>query len=207
MIGGGDYAKKIIRLLQRIGTYEIAGYVDVLDRGEIFGVPYLGNDDFIETVYQQSLDVCVALGISGGKGFSSLRRDMIDKIRAYKIHAPNIISENAYIDEYAEIGEGCIVFDGGYVDLEARVGDFSVINLHSVVCHGVKLSENVTVSPGCLLAGGAIIGNDVFLGVRVAVSPYVKIVDGCLIGSGSVVVKDCLESGTYYGYPARLAKK
>ena len=35
IVGGGDLAKKVIRLLQKIGSYKIIGYIDVEDNNSL----------------------------------------------------------------------------------------------------------------------------------------------------------------------------
>ena len=44
IISGGDFAAKVIRLINRIGGYVVIGYTDIVDRGSLFGVKHLGTD-------------------------------------------------------------------------------------------------------------------------------------------------------------------
>ena len=88
------------------------------------------------------------------------------------------------------------------IDFDAEVGDFSIININSVICHGVKLSGNNSISPGNILSGGVELGKNVFVGSNSTINPYVKIASNCIIGAGSVVVRDCNIKGTYVGNPS-----
>ena len=47
IISGGDFAAKVIRLINRIGGYVVVGYTDIVDRGSLFEVKYLGTDSEI----------------------------------------------------------------------------------------------------------------------------------------------------------------
>ena len=49
VIGGGGHAKVIISILKKIKNFKILGYTDYKDNGEILSIPYLGNDDLINT--------------------------------------------------------------------------------------------------------------------------------------------------------------
>ena len=200
IIGGGDLAKKVIRLLQKIGSHKIIGYIDVEDKGEIFGISYLGTDDFIESVNAEYSDIEAILAIS--HEFLQERIMIINKLVKSNIGTPTICSKKTYIDKYAHIGDGCVIFDGAYIDFDAEVGDFSIININSVICHGVKLSGNNNISPGNILSGGVELGKNVFVGSNSTINPYVKIASNCIIGAGSVVVRDCNLKGTYVGNPS-----
>ena len=60
--------------------------------------------------------------------------------------------------------------------------------------------------PGSVIAGGCKIGSGTFVGTNATINPYINVTAGCVIGSGSVVVKDCLVEGVYFGNPAKLSK-
>lgn len=51
-----------------------------------------------------------------------------------------------------------------------------------------------------------IIGNNVYLGSNVIITPGVSIGDNIVVGAGSVVAKSLLEPGVYAGVPAKLVK-
>jgi len=202
IIGGGDLAKKTIRLLQKLELYKIIGYTDVVDKGTIFGVSYLGADSYIENIDTSISNIGAILAVS--YEFSQERIAIINKLKKYNIHTPTICSEKSYVDEYASIGDGCLIFDGAYIDFDAEIGDFSIININTVICHGVKLSGNNNISPGSILSGGVEVGDNVFIGSNSTINPYIKIVSDCIIGAGTVVIRDCDRKGTYVGNPSTI---
>jgi acetyltransferase-like isoleucine patch superfamily enzyme len=52
-----------------------------------------------------------------------------------------------------------------------------------------------------------VIGNDVWIGVKVVVLPGIHIADGCVVGAGSIVTKSLTEPyGIYAGNPAKLIR-
>jgi sugar O-acyltransferase (sialic acid O-acetyltransferase NeuD family) len=202
IIGGGDFAKKIIRLIGRIGDYEIIGYTDIEDRGTLFGVDYLGNDENVPNLFEKYNCANVAIGIGGNISLADAKRRIISRLVENNINFPSLISPNAFIEEDVIIGEGVVVFDNVFVDYGVRIGDFSVLNLNVTICHNTIISENVIFSPNSLATGGSEIGKNSFIGSNVTINPYIKIGSECIIGTGSVAIKDCLKSGTYVGIPA-----
>jgi virginiamycin A acetyltransferase len=57
------------------------------------------------------------------------------------------------------------------------------------------------------IKGGAIIGNDVWIGYDALIMPGVKIGNGAIISSRSVVVKDAPAYAVVGGNPARVLKE
>ena len=51
-----------------------------------------------------------------------------------------------------------------------------------------------------------VIGNDVWIGMRVIIMPGIKIGDGAVIGAGAVVTKDVPDFAIVGGVPAKIIK-
>ena len=62
VIGGGGHAKVIISILKKDRNYDIFGYVDIVDNGQILGVPYLGDDTVLSGLTEKGVTQA-ALGI------------------------------------------------------------------------------------------------------------------------------------------------
>ena len=205
VIGGGDFAKKVIRLLQKIKKYNIIGYTDKQNRGSIFNVKYLGSDVLLGKLNKQIKNVNAVLAIVGNTKDLLLRKKLIKKIEKIGIKTPSIISPSATIEKYSSIKDGCVVFDGSLIDFSVSVGNFSVINLNATICHDCKISDNLILSPDGIILGNCRVGKNVFIGTNATINPYIKINDESIIGSGAVVTKNCLSKGIYVGNPARRA--
>ena len=203
VIGGGDFAKKVIRLLQKIKKYNIIGYTDHQDRGLVFNIKYLGSDGALSKLNKEIKNVNAVLAIGGNTKDLLMRKELITKIKKIGIKTPSIISPSATIEKYSSIKDGCVVFDGSLIDYSVSVGNFSVINLNATICHDCKISENLILSPGSIILGNCKVGKNVFIGANATINQYIKVNDECIIGSGAVVTKNCLSKGIYVGNPAR----
>ena len=83
IIGGGDYAKKIIRLIGRIGDFEIIGYTDLEDRGTIYDVCHLGTDENIPGILEEHDCANVVMGLGGNISLGPAKRRIISMLVGY----------------------------------------------------------------------------------------------------------------------------
>ena len=206
LVGGGDFSKKIIRLIKKIGGYEIIGYTDILDSGDLFGVPYLGEDSCLEKVIYDYPACKSVICIGGNLRFTIKKKEIVSNLINLGFSFPKLISPNAEIDETAEIGQGVVIFDRSYIDFGVKIGDYSVINMNTTIGHDTRIGNFVTISPETITGGGSEIGNFTFIGMNTTVLPYIKINKECIIGAGSVVTKDINVHGYYVGNPAKKIK-
>lgn len=206
LIGGGDFAKKVIRLLEKIGSYNIIGYTDKKDLGSLFNVKYLGDDGELEKIIKKYPDCSAVISIAGNLNLIRKKEEIIRKVKNLGFNFPILTSPTAYIDRSVQIQEGCIIFDNSYIDFGTKIDSFSIINLSTTIGHDTKIGKLVTISPETITGGGSKIGDYTFIGMNSTIRPYISIHNGCIIGAGSVVTKNCEKSGVYTGNPAKYIK-
>ena len=207
LAGGGDFAKKVIKLIYKIGSYDIVGYTDIRNMGFLFDVPYIGEDSEFGNIKKKFPDCSAVVAIAGNINLIYKKEKIISDLKLLRYNFPNLISPGSYIDETVVLGEGCIVFDKAYVDFETIIDSYSIINLNSTICHNTKIGKMVTISPDAITGGGSRVGNYSFLGINSTLKPYTFIGNNIIIGAGAVVTKDCIEQGIYVGNPAKLLLK
>jgi len=204
VIGGGGHAKVIISILKKIDTYEIVGYTDVENIGEILGVKYRGNDSVLKYLYKNGIKNAVL-----GLGFiesNKKRKNVLKEISNIDFNYPAIISNNAVINEDVTTGMGTVIMDGVVINAGSKIGKFCIINTKSSIDHDCIIKNHTHIAPGVTLSGGVEIGNNVLIGAGATIIQYKKAVDNAIIGAGSTVLEDINEQGLYGGIPAKLLK-
>jgi sugar O-acyltransferase (sialic acid O-acetyltransferase NeuD family) len=202
VIGGGGHAKVVISILKKMEEFELIGYVDMEDRGEILGLEYIGSDKMVEGLLNDRDVIKAVLGI-GQLNDSSLRRDIARRLAKSGFSFPPIISPNAIVNEGVEIAEGTVVMDGVIINTGAMISRFCIINTRASIDHDCSIGEFTHIAPGATLSGGVEIGSDVLVGTGASIIQYRKIADSVIIGAGSAVWDDINDPGTYGGVPVR----
>jgi len=205
VIGGGGHAKVIIAILMKLNKYEVVGYTDISDNGLILGIPFLGKDDKLQTIFDSGIHNAV---IGVGQIKSSVHKKRISEMLidvGFKL--PPIISPNCILNEDVKIGNGTVVMDGVVINSGARIGKFSIINTNASVDHDCFVGDFTHVAPGVTLSGEVKIGNNVLIGTGANVIQQVEIPDNTIISAGSSVQKSIKISGIYRGIPAKLIRR
>ena len=124
------------------------------------------------------------------------------------------LAETATIIGTVDMGDDCSVWYGAVLrgDVGAiRIGDRVNIQDNAVLHATYQKSECIIgndVSIGhCANVHGAVIGNDVIIGMGAIVMDHTVVPDGTIIAAGAVVpANQVLEPGIYAGIPARKIK-
>jgi sugar O-acyltransferase (sialic acid O-acetyltransferase NeuD family) len=118
----------------------------------------------------------------------------------------SIISDDADISNSASVDTGSIIFPDCRINAQARIGKCVTIYTGSLIEHDCVISDNVEISPRCVLAGGVEIGEKAFIGINATILPFVKVGKNSVIGAGAVVTKDIDDNVIVVGNPARILK-
>lgn len=205
IVGGGNYSKVVISVLKQIKSFEIVGYTDIKDNGEILGIKYLGKDDVLRKLFTRSKIKSAVIGI-GQLHNANVKKKVILELKHIGYNFPVVISSTAFVNEEVTIGEGTIVRNNAVINVSSKIGVFSIIGTSVNINHDTQIGDYTNITIGSNVGIESQIGNDVLIGMGSTVMNYVKIVDNCFIGAGSLVIKDCLEAGLYFGCPAKKIK-
>ena len=206
IIGGGSFIGNLINYIDSMNRFEIVGYTDVQDHGTFFNVNYIGDDSILETLFKQGVKNA-AIGIGNRLSDTSLKQQVIANAKSIGFQFPVIKGTNVIIHKGVEIGEGTILRDACILQSNCKIGDFAMIGDGAVISHDTKVGNFSQVVTGCVLGRGITIGNSVFFGYNTVVTNDLTIVDGCTIGAMSLVNKNCLTKGLYFGQPAVLKRE
>lgn len=117
------------------------------------------------------------------------------------------------------INDNCFIGPFTEIQKDVTIGSNTKIQSHSFVCELVTIGQNCFIGHGVMFIndlfsdGGPAkgektkwkctnIGNNVSIGSNATILP-VNVCNNVVIGAGSVVTKDIVEPGVYYGNPAK----
>ena len=202
VIGGGGQAKVIISILKKSGGFDIAGYVDKVDKGDLLGVGYLGGDEMLREMFESGRVGKAVIGCGQLKD-AVLKRRLAESALSIGYSFPPIISRDAVINEDVVISRGTVVGDGVIFSTGSAIGEFCLVNTKALVGHDVRIGNFTHIGPGAILTGESRVGDNALIGAGATVIQCRKIADNVIIGAGAVVVRDIEEAGVYTGVPAR----
>lgn len=201
LIGGGGHAKVLLEILRKQNA-NILGVVapEPIGNSSIFSglKQYLKDEDVFNF---NSTEILLVNGIGSLPG-CSLRRTIYDKF----IHAgytfSSVISSEALVSEYCHLSAGVQVMAGAIINVDAEIGENTIVNSGAVLEHDCKIGNHNHIAPGAVLSGAVRTGNNVHIGTGASVIQMVQISDFCLVAAGANLTKN-LEASHSILYPAR----
>jgi sugar O-acyltransferase (sialic acid O-acetyltransferase NeuD family) len=205
VVGAGGHGKVVLYVLSRLPEYQVLGYVDSRDYGEILGFPRLGDDSILPELAKQS-GIAAVIGV-GKVRAGSIRATVFSRLSSLGFALPAIVAPTAIVAPDVSLGEGSVVMDRAIIQPGCQIGNIAIINTGAIVDHDCVLGDNVHVSSGACLSGAVRVGKGSLIGVGASLIQLVQVGEDCTIGGGASVVSDCLEPGTYVGVPAKKVAK
>ncbi len=102
------------------------------------------------------------------------------------------------------IGSNCTIARGTLSD--TIIGDYVKIDALCHIAHNVEIGNKVMITGGTIIAGSAIIEDDVWIGPNVTINNAISIGKHSFIGIGSVVTKEVPPDKAVFGVPARTLR-
>lgn len=130
-------------------------------------------------------------------------------IRPVNIYGCNIGS-NVFIGPFVEIQNGVYIDDDTKVQSHTFICELVTIGKRCFIGHGVMFINDLFQTGGPAAGDKScwkktVIGDNVSIGSNATILP-IKICNNVVIGAGSVVTKDILKSGVYFGNPAKFVR-
>jgi sugar O-acyltransferase (sialic acid O-acetyltransferase NeuD family) len=139
-----------------------------------------------------------------GTGKPSTRKILAEKLISWGGKLRSAISEHAVIGtSTAELSTGLNIMAGAVITEGVKLGEGTLLHVHSSVHHNVSIGSYCEISPGCRILGGVQIGDYVSIGAGAIILPGIHVGNHAVIGAGAVVVKPVPENSKVAGVPAR----
>lgn len=195
IIGASGHGKVVADIAIKMNQWQEIVFMDNNESlTQSLGLDVIGTtDDAFK--YKIEADFFVAIGNN------QIRKDIQEKLLSGGCNVVRLIHPQAILGLDVQIGVGTVIMAGVVINSSSRVGNGCIINTSSSIDHDNDIGDYVHVSPGARTAGIVSIGSRTWLGVSSTVSNNIKICHDCTIGAGSVVIRDIVKPGIYFGVP------
>ena len=200
LIACGGHGRVVLDSLLATGIH-VDGIVDAqLELGsQIFGVPVVGDDDFIKTLDAKKTELINGLGSIKN---THARQEIYNRWLNLGFKFIGVQHPSATIGAECKIAENTQIMAGAVLQNRVQAGENCVINTRASVDHDVIISDHAVISPGAIISGSVKIGFGSFIGAGAVIIQGVEIGDNCVVGAGAVVLHSVNNSLTVVGNPA-----
>lgn len=199
LIGAGSLGVQLAHQLALAGIHISGFYDDVLSRGtDVNGHRVLGGTPELLAGNGPFTHALMAIGYA----HMAVRQQLFEQVAQAGIPFHTLVHPSAIVDPSATIGQGAVVFPGCIIDRSVNVQANALLNNGCIISHDSIVGAHSFLAPGVVVSGNVTIGTATFVGSGTVFRDGVRTGTGCRFGAGSVVVKDALLPGTYFGNPA-----
>lgn len=206
IFGTSGHAREVGDIAVELGFFPI--YI-ARDQTELDAWTY-PDEVILESEVHQLGDIDFTIGIGEGATRQKIAQKYTKSLRFVTLIHPSA-SFGQRQRQAIEECQGTVVCAGVRFTNNIRVGHFTLFNLNSTISHDVIIEDFVTISPGACISGNVHLGKACWVGTGAAIKQgsntrKLRVGANSQIGAGSVVVKDCEPDAVYVGIPARRIK-
>jgi sugar O-acyltransferase (sialic acid O-acetyltransferase NeuD family) len=201
IIGCGGHSLSIIAMVNESLENKVIGYTDLVNKGTVLGVSYLGSEELLDPLKHSNL--LMGISYTNSPKDRSLRFNLTTSLENRGFCFPFFSSKSSIIADDIILKKGTLVFNGAIINTSSEIGEHAVINTGSVVEHGCRIGNQFFLGPRAVVCGDVQIGNNVFIGAGSVLKDSISVCDDVIIGMSSVVTKNITEPGVYIGNPAK----
>ena len=188
LVGGGGHCRSCIDVIERLGTFRIAGIVERNAEtacGDVLGYPVVGSDDELSALRERADAALVTVGQIHD---CIPRLTLFRRLRDQGFALPVIVSPYAVVSPHSRLGAGTVVMHGAVVNAGAVVGENCILNTKALVEHDARIGAHCHISTGAIVNGNASVGDRSFVGSHATVVNDVDVEAGAFVRAGRVRV-------------------
>ena len=202
IIGCGGNSKVVIDICELNG-YNVIG---------IFDDKYNGNQ---QEIYKRckligtlnDINKYQEINIINSIGDNSTRYKIYKRLESTDLNWINCIHPQTYLSSTVKLGKGNILCYGCFINCDAVIGDFNLINTYSVIEHDCSIGNFNHIAPRATMCGGISIGDLNLLGVSSSIIPGKKIGNKNIIGAMSAIINNYENDQTIVGVPGKVKNR
>ena len=187
ILGAGIHGRVLLDVCMDAGIWVKGFLEDGENAGDkVLGVPIIGGFDKIEdAAFISAHDFIVGIGGSQDK-----RRYWSEILRARGGRLRTVTHPSSAISRFADVGEGCFIWQNTTIMHQAKIGDFAVIGCNSSIGDNCEIGDNVFIAGGCQVNGRVIVEEDAYVGSGAVISPGCRVGRRSVVGLNSTVTRD-----------------
>lgn len=199
ILGAGELGKQIANFALNDNHYTKVCFYDDINIGE----EIKGNTNDLIADYNNNLFDELIIGI----GYNHLKtREVKFDFLKNKIKFGRIIHSTSWVDESANIEEGCVIYPKCVIDKNVHIKHNTIVNLNCTIAHDTVIGKSCFLAPSVSIAGFCSLESKCFIGINATIKDNINIVSETSIGAGAVVVKNSSKKGLHVGNPAKFIK-
>ena len=208
IIGAGGFGREVLDVIEALnsapttsgdGEFEVVGFLDDGSPDPSTLAPY-GVEHLgpVAELETMSPDVGYVIGI----GSPAVRRTIDERFMPLRT-SPALVHPAATYSRAVIFGPGTVVCAGVRLTNNITLGRHVHLNINSTVGHDARLGDYATVSPLVAISGNVTLDEEVMIGTGVTLNPGVSVGRKAVIGSGAAVLSDVEAGVTAVGVPAK----
>lgn len=194
IIGAGGFGREIAWTIERINavkpTWELLGFADdapLRQTGTLAGFPLLGN---VAKASREYAGAAVFIAI----GANATREKVYRELSGHAF--PAIIDPSAEVAPSAELNAGVFAGPRSIVSVNAKLGNFAIVNARAGIGHDCTLEDFSQICPGATLSGNTTVGRHALVGSNACTVPGIIIGDRAQIAAGLPVYRNVASDTT-----------
>lgn len=202
-IVGGSAGSLIAKYIYE-NSYNYSKVVFIESYAKNIEEKYLSFDsieDAIDFIKREDVDYFIATGDNNQR---KSNYELINKLTSK--NPVNCIHKQSYISNESSVGFGNLICVNSTININASIGNCTIINTGSIVEHDCVVEDFSQISPNVTLCGYVHVKESSFVGASSVVIPNVVINENSIVGAGSSVIEDVKANTLVVGVPAKFKK-
>jgi sugar O-acyltransferase (sialic acid O-acetyltransferase NeuD family) len=200
IVGAGDHGRVVLELLQSLGERPIGFVEPRLDEAAartIDGLPIVGDLHDRADWIVDGMRFVVALGDN------QHRRDAFQRCLGLGLVPAVAVHPSATLLTGARVEAGAVVCAGAVIGVAAWIGPNAIVNTAASVDHDGRVGAHAQVGPGASLAGRVTVEEGGYVGIGASIREGRTIGAWALVAGGAMVIDDVAAGERVAGVPAR----
>lgn len=200
LIGGGGHCHACIDVIESGKEFSIIGIIDKREKvgQSVLGYPIIGDDEDLPKIVNEDITFLITVGHIKS---SKIREKLFNLLEILNANIATVISHYAIVSKYSKIAKGTIIMHRAIIGPNTQIGQNCIINTNATIEHDTIIGNNVHVSTHCVINGNCHLKDGTFIGSNSTLFNGIKISENIIVGAGSLVSKNIVDSGIYFGNP------